>query len=403
VANLLFLGNRLAKIRACSFVDKKVKRWCDHHQSAQGEPTMKNTLILVSAVLNLFGFTIQASETTSTRLFCWSPRFGEGTEPNGLYSLELTTLSSGVNGELAPIQGNYSHGCWFNLNDFIFDETIPGTMNLNIPAFADANGNGFDDFFEVSQGRSATSSGVYAFDFEGTVRSVSANWSRAAGSASGTCVITLQGYGTYTHTFQILEYTGTIEYTAGADTVTSSVSFVQTGAPENMIGGSMNFQKTAANRFNQCTNAAGSWTNSVEQTLNFAQHLFTRHLPTWTTNYYGYVEFDDGDPYTSEADYWLWELSINDRNDSDHDGIPDFSDDPIAVVARRPILTLALGSTNLWLTISGDIGRTNQIQEISSLTSTNWQNVFSVKLTNDPQTVSVPFLATNRFWRVTTQ
>ena len=68
-------------------------------------------------------------------------------------------------------------------------------------------------------------------------------------------------------------------------------------------------------------------------------------------------------------------LSIDDTNDANANGIPDFSDDPASVTPpRAPHLSLALGSTNLLLTISGSVGHTNQIQTVGSLTSTNWAN-----------------------------
>ncbi len=63
-----------------------------------------------------------------------------------------------------------------------------------------------------------------------------------------------------------------------------------------------------------------------------------------------------------------------------------------------------MAQTNLLLTISGSVGHTNQIQEIGSLTSTNWLTTQSFMLTNDPQVVSLPLPAgTVKFWRVVAQ
>ena len=71
---------------------------------------------------------------------------------------------------------------------------------------------------------------------------------------------------------------------------------------------------------------------------------------------------------------------------------------------RAPTLSLAPGQTNLWLTIGGDIGHTNLIQEIDSLASTNWQTIVSLTLTNDPQTVSLPLpVSRTGFWRALAQ
>jgi hypothetical protein len=98
-------------------------------------------------------------------------------------------------------------------------------------------------------------------------------------------------------------------------------------------------------------------------------------------------------------------LSFDDPNDANANGIPDFSDNPASVTPpRAPHLSLALGKTNLLLTISGTVGHTNQIQEIGSLTLTNWQTTLSFLLTNDPQMVSLPLPAgTSKFWRVAAQ
>ncbi len=141
------------------------------------------------------------------------------------------------------------------------------------------------------------------------------------------------------------------------------------------------------------------------QTLSFDSEIFSRQIPTWPTNYAGYVFFADGDPGTASPDYQLWVLSIDDTNDANANGIPDFSDDPAGVTPPRvPQLSLVLGSTNLLLKISGDTGHTNQIQAISALTSTNWLTTQSFLQTNDPQVVSLPLpTGTPKFWRVVAQ
>ena len=84
-----------------------------------------------------------------------------------------------------------------------------------------------------------------------------------------------------------------------------------------------------------------------------------------------------------------WELSIDDLNDSDHDRIPDFSDEPAIASPRRPALSLMKTSTNLQLTISGDVGRLHHILESTNLTTGNWKTNLSLTLTNDPQTISM--------------
>ena len=139
------------------------------------------------------------------------------------------------------------------------------------------------------------------------------------------------------------------------------------------------------------------------QTITFTNDLFLRDA-SWPTNYGGYFDFEDWDPNTSDPDYVTWGFSIDDTNDFNHNGVPDFSDDPQGALPRRPVLSLTLTSTNFLLTIHGDVGHLHQVQETLVLPATNWQTVASVTLTNDPQNVSLPLSASRtRLWRVQAQ
>jgi len=193
--------------------------------------------------------------------------------------------------------------------------------------------------------------------------------------------------------------------TPGSNTVSASLNLTQTGNATKTLQGPIAFVKSTTDRFNTLTNQPGGWTNATLQPFSFDSEVFSRGIPTWPTNYAGYVYFADGDPSTAAPDYQLWVLSIDDTNDANANGIPDFSDDPASVTPpRAPHLSLARGATNLLLTISGSVGHTNQIQAIGSLASTNWQMTQSFLQTNDPQVVSLPLPAgTVKFWRVVAQ
>jgi len=363
---------------------------------------MKKFLIILSSALALWSGACFAGQTAQARFYCLSVHFdrGEG-GASGWQTLDLTTLQDygAINGELAPLFETYTHWSWFELYDELWELTYYGSLNVNKPAYKDANGNGFDDFYEVSQAVSATSSGVWQFEGSPTY-TLSASWNRAAGSSVGTCVLNLSGYGSFTHTFRLLEYTGPLAYTPHLTTVTGRVDLVRTGNPEELFGGQVVFVKSPTNRFNLLELQPGAWTNASGQTLVYTNDFFTRESP-WVTNYCGYVEFDDGDPNTpDDADYYLWVLSIDDMNDSDADGVPDFSDDPVILPPRRPVLQLAKGTTNLLLQIGGDVGRLHQILEATSINATVWTTNRSLVLTNDPQTVSLPIPPSPRFWRV---
>jgi hypothetical protein len=346
-------------------------------------------VIVASAFLQM---PAQGAESANARIWCLSLRFQEGTDSFG-DTLDLSSIGGTPNGELLPYNG-LTYVSAFLLNDFNYSGvTINGTIFINLPPVTDVNGNGFNDFFESALGVNATTVGSYTTVLgNGTV---TANWSRGAGSKDGSCGLHLVDnafgdLGYFTHTFELIEYTGPLLFTPGSNTVSGSVNLAKTGDPTSQLQGPIQFVKVSTNRFNQLILQPGGWTNATAQTLNYTNGLFQRDLP-WTTNYYGFVEFDDGDPSTAAPDYLTWILSIDDTNDANHNGIPDFSDDPQGISPpNAPRLALALSLTNVLLSISGDVGHAHDIQQSLVLPATNWQTVASVTLTNSPQTLLIP-------------
>ena len=347
---------------------------------------------------------LAAAQTAQARIACLSLRFQQG-RADFDSTLDLTTSSSDVNGELAPSFDAPTHFSGFILNYVAFEEPVSGDILFDVPMAADLNQNGFPDFFEASQAVSGTTQGGYmvAGVDEGNV---SARWSRAAGSKDGTCVLTLTStgfgkLGDFTHSFELIEYTGPLSYTPDTNRVTGTVNLTQTGEPSNRFTGSIEFVKTTTNRFNELELQHAVWSNALAHPLKISNDLdtFLRDEQRRTI-YSGFVDFDDGDIATSEADYLTWLLSIDDPNDSNGNGVPDFSDDP-PHSDLVPSLSLSRGGTNLMLSIRKGMGSTYEIQQISSLSQTNWTEVLSVTLTNNPQIVPLP-LPTNAtsFWRV---
>jgi hypothetical protein len=371
---------------------------------------MKFFLIFLSLGLAAQPFFSRSAETAHATLWCASLKFSQGTDSFN-DTLDLTTIGSTFNGELLPYSGDtWAANFLLSYNGFGYNIPISGAIYVNLPSFADSDGNGFDDFFQVSQGVATTvTSGNYTTSDDFSEGDVTATWSRAAGSKTGTCVINLNDdvygdLGDYTATFDVLEYTGSLTYTPDESIVSGNVNLVQTGNSANTFNGPVEFIKVSTNHLNQLTLQSGAWTNASAQTTTFLEDIYSRDV-RWPTNYYGFFDFDDGDLSTADADYLYWYLSIDDLNDADKDGIPDFSDDPAIAPPRNPSLALTPGlSGNLLLTISGDVGHDYEIQANTSLSSTNWENVSSVTLTTDPQTVSLSLPeTTTKFWRVMTQ
>jgi hypothetical protein len=347
---------------------------------------------------------VRGEETAQARLYCLSLSFQPGSDATtGEYSLRLDS------GELWPYDSSY-YAAYVTLYDNWFDEPVDrGYILLPVPDIGDANHNGFEDFFESAQPvNSASTSGSYSLSASGS-GTLQATWSRAAGLSWGGCALKLKPTSFYTWltfngSFQLIEYAGPLTYTPGTMAVAGSVALTQTDVPDSFYGGPVTFIKTTPNRFNALVLQPGIWTNASQQTCTYTNSLFQRDT-RWPTNYYGYLIFYyDYDP-SAVYPFNVWMLSIDDTNDTNHNGIPDFSDDLSAPQPpRSPRLTLTRGSTNLWLTISGDIGHVHQVQELPSLASTNWTTIWSQSLTNDPQTVwlAIP-PERGKFWRVLAQ
>jgi hypothetical protein len=356
----------------------------------------------VLAIAFLIPNYIGSAETAQARIWCWSLHFQQGSDGSG-DTLDLTTISGTPNGELAPYNGLQY------VSNFLLDSLgtpIPGTMYLNLPPFTDDNTNGWPDFFEVTQAVTAATSGTYSTQI--STGTITATWNRGAGSKDGTCVLhvvdnVFGDLGQFQHTFELLEYTGPLTYTPGTNIVIAFVNLTKSGDPSSQLQGPLQFIKLPTDPLNQLNLQAGAWTNAQSQTLAFSTNLFLRDQAGWPTNYYGFMDFADGDPTTSAPDYLTWTLSIDDVNDSNHNGIPDFSDFPQTVTVPQPLLSLSLTTTNLQLAISANIGTICQLQQATSLPAT-WQLVQTITITNNPQSLSLPLpTAPTAFWRVQVQ
>ncbi|MCU0770333.1 MAG: hypothetical protein MUE94_00995 [Verrucomicrobia bacterium] len=369
-----------------------------------------NTLrILLLALLPGLASTAHAAQTAQARLCSWSLRFS-GASANGgggfTYTLDLTTIGSGLNGELAidTDQTGYSHYSSVDLyEEYWLEGTFQGFLAVDVPDAGDANGNGFPDFFEVSQPvNGLATTGFLQVPGIAYLGDVQATWSRNAGSAQGTCVLTVPDPANpfvdlnFFHSFELLEYQGVLTYTPGTTNVAGTLSVTNTALTDTLRG-PLQFAKSTTNPTNELTLWSASLTNALAQGIGLYTNTMFFREAAYPTNYFGNVEFLDGDLNTLEADYYTWQLSLDDLNDADGDGIPDFSDAP--ALPRRPLLSLTRGATNLWLTLRGDVGWTNQIQTVTNLTSTNWLTVLTLKQTNDPQTVSLPLPSGRTFWR----
>lgn len=334
-----------------------------------------------------------AEQTASARLWCESLHFSQGNYAGD--TLDLSTIDGVPNGELVPYNGESL------ASGFVLDfsgMSIDGTIFVGLPAFADIDGDGFDDFYQSAHPVYATTLGTYETAI--STGTVSATWNRGAESKDGNCVLNLVdtiygALGSFSHSFELLEYTGPMLYTAGNTTVSNRFELTQTGSPEQKFRGRFVLTKDPADRYNSLQLPAGTWTNSAWGDLRVFETVILRDTP-WPTNYYGYLDFEDGDPRTAAPDFLYWTISIDDLNDANKNGIADFSDDP---AVRAPRLAISLNGSSLHLQIEGEKGRTHIVQESSSLPLGPWKDVGSVILTNGSQAISVPIPREPRYWR----
>lgn len=332
-------------------------------------------------------------------LYCLSLRFQPAaTKSLSLnYNLELTSDSptnTELNGEVTPLPAGApsSHGSFYRLTGDIFFEPIYGTFLLNVPDATDANTNGVPDFFEISQAVAATTTNG-AFDDATQTGKVTTTWSRNADSTNGTCRLTMAGYDlTFVHTFELQEYRGTLKYSSASTNVTGTMTLTNAAAAKQTLSGPVLLEKVSSN---QLKLEAGAWTNETKQSVAFEG---SPALDRDGKDYYDFFIFKDGDLSTVEEDYFLWLIKITDPNDADQNGIPDLSDEP---APRRPTLKISQSSTNLLLSISGEVGEVHQVEQTAVLSPPKWALATSFILTNDPQTVrlSVPTNGIS-FWRV---
>jgi hypothetical protein len=378
-----------------------------HHCLDGDGDNMKSLCALLLGAALLIPIPGGAATNASLNLTCYSLQVQRGSEPNAYFYLDLSSSVGGRDGELALdfFGSGYTHSSYLTLQDELCGDTLSGQLGLNVPSGGDANKDGFPDFFQVSQGiTNLTSSGAFALQGYGS-GSVKATWNRAAGSSFGNCMLSMQlmppQTTTFSHTFQVIEYTGLLSYTPGTNRVSGNVQLVQTDNTAAMMTGAVLFVKTVTNHFNALTLQPGVWTNDSQQAVFYLNDIYLRD-PRWPTNYYGYLEMTDPSNPGAFYPYGTWLLSINDTNDSNHDGVPDFSDDPAGPPPlSNPQLELTQNGSDLVFTIHGGAGHTNDIQTITDLGTGNWQTIASVTATNDAQTISLPRSgAMASFWRI---
>jgi hypothetical protein len=363
-----------------------------------------SSLILILSCLTV----VRAdSETSWATAFCYSLQFEAGSDREHIYSLALSSNEGITNGELALdyLQSGYTHSSFLQFVDELLGTRASGQLGLDVPRGKDRDGDGFEDFFQVRNGvTNWTSSGAFELQGYGT-GPVTATWNRPAGSSAGTCTLSLVllpfELVEISHPFKILEYSGPLTYTRTPTNATGSVQLAQSCNQGKTMSGPIVFINSTDVPKNQLTLNAGAWKDEANRALSYSAAVYTRDAQ-WPTNYYGYFNFRDPDHPSEFCPYGIWLLSIDDLNDFDHNGIPNLSD----VLSSRPPpsapkLRISVQDQELRLTVFNGAGYVHELQTTTELAPANWRASFSVDVTNDPQSITLPkATGAATYWRL---
>src|SRR5436190_18900 len=104
---------------------------------------MRRLFILVAIGLVMLPAISPGAQTAQARLHCRSLRVqrGRATDTSGfLWTMDMTTLAAGVNGELAPdfLNSGYTNSTYVDLYSELLEETFPGALVVDIPSTGDA-------------------------------------------------------------------------------------------------------------------------------------------------------------------------------------------------------------------------------------------------------------------------
>jgi len=377
---------------------------CDYLPASR---TMQKLLSSGLVVLAYAMFASGATNNASVRLACLSIRLlpASARQFGWDYTMEFTTGPSAdatPNNELAVVNDPSlpDHGSLYRFYDPSFPDPLVGEFYLNTPPFSDQNQDGFDDFFEPSQGVTNETTAGVIYDFTGSEGQVTALWNRPANSRTGTCRITLNTAWaanlSFTHRFELLEFTGSLAYTIAGTNANGFLQLAETDHNTNTVAGAVSLIRTNTDFL---LLSAGAWSNALEQSFGY---LADSGLGRQGTNYLEFVQFTEGNPSDGGNDYLYWVMLIGDANDANGNGIPDLSDPEVA--RRQPVLALSLAGDQLLLRVSGDLPMAYDLQQIGALTQTNWTIFRSLSLTQDPQVVTIPRpVAGAGYWRLRTQ
>lgn len=395
-----------------------------------GTATSNSTLITVNATssksTSLIGlgmsFQLLPSNQLATAAYGnVTTYFSTYNGPSGSFLLDSS--SNGVSGEIRPRQGSvgvyegafaqgnssaYVNYCYYQVN-------FPTNSNGGI---IDTNNYGVPDVLEYQNSGTFTATGTAFSTVFNLPFNISFNFARNAGSSTGTYTMTTSA-GTATSTitgnFNLSNGTGTLSYTRGA---LNSMTITETGVSNTMsLVGTTSFtvvdQNTISYPSFQLKRSDGG--------------IFVANAGTLTRSgkvYRGTLNVVDGLLQTYWPDYVNTVLIITDNNDTDGNGIPDFSDtlNAAPVFTTQPTTQGAISGTSITLSalatgypsinyqwlfndspVAGATSSTYTISNVSSTTTGSYSVIATNSLGSITSSVASITVIASQAPKITTQ
>ncbi len=378
------------------------------------------------AWLSIFSGPAGAKELAKVSLHCLSIRCDPVVTNFGGVSYQLAfgileRLDMPPSGELRPGFED-SIGTFKSLRGF-YQITSPrltsvasDDFSVNLPRLVDRNGNGIYDFYEVSEAVDEIAK-INVFEAPEGGGTVEAAWFRPANSSRGVVSLHLISAGlnsldtTFKVPFQILEYSGTLDYRPGDPSITAETKLVSTDLSNAVLSGPFNFSRIDSDFL---AAVAGVWTNSARGKVAFQAYISdtnqTAVIGRIGSKYEGLLAFDEGSLRRGDSVVYdtlgniqpiVWDLLISDTNDFDGNGIPDFSDtNSPPELQIPPNLTVEVFAAQVELNLTGQSGRSYAIESATDLAAHQWMLEASVTLLSDQRRVSIPLpISASTFWR----
>jgi hypothetical protein len=235
-----------------------------------------------------------------------------------------------VSGELRPrsttpglYEGGYAQATPLLAVDY-------GSYILSIPT-TDSDGNGIPDLIQFDRDGNFTATGSGFSVSANLTFTITVRFNRSSGSAIGSYSATTQNSVGQTNTvngvYDLLSYQGTVSYTRGA-TNTMSISATILSEPGTTLTGSTPYTISSVDQVSYPA-------FTIRSNAGTAYQVRAGTLSRSGSTYRGNFSLADGLPQTSWTDFTEYALAISDFNDSDRNGIPDFSD----LTAAPPTIT----------------------------------------------------------------